>query len=72
MSTMELARNETTIDTTPSTRHVPGRVRTALRTVGWWIVDSIATDNGWYWSLSGTWVPSAGYAARIVADPDAR
>ncbi len=50
----------------------PGRVRAALRKVGWWIVDGMATDNGFYWTLSGTWVPTAAYAARIVAEPDPR
>ena len=35
-------------------------------------VDGIATDNGWYWALSGTWVPTAAYAARIVAEPEPR
>ncbi len=71
MSSMELVRTET-IEQSPSTRHAPSRVRAALRKVGWWIVDGMATDNGWYWTLSGTWVPTAAYAARIVAEPAAR
>jgi hypothetical protein len=71
MSTMELAQTGT-MDTAPSTRRAPGRIRAALRKVGWWIVDGMATDNGWYWTLSGTWVPSAAYAARIVAEPAPR
>lgn len=33
--------------TTPATE--PRRLRDALRTLGRWVVEGLATDNGWCW-----------------------
>ncbi|MCW2631126.1 MAG: hypothetical protein JWR88_88 [Pseudonocardia sp.] len=39
----------------------------ALRKLGWWVVDGLATEDRGCWSLEGGWVPPRPTPAQMVA-----